>query len=225
MNPFDISCKDGVLAVRFDAEQAMLSWSLTRPGFRRATSVAWLQVTDADLPVGLDPRTLLRDRLASAGFGDAVQMMTSRIVERHHHASARSGRAQAFCLATVGLANAGRVGEPCRAPETAGTINLLAWVNQPLDEAGLVEALSIAVEARTAAMIGLDWKPDGRTVATGTGTDCVVIACPAEGERQTYAGLHTDIGATIGKAVCRAVEAGGREWLAERATRTEGRNA
>lgn len=222
MGLFEITCAEGVLAVRFEAEQAMLSWSLTRPGFERAAAVAWLQVRDADLPVGVDPKALLRDRLADAGFGDAVQLMTSRNVERHHAATARSGEAEAFCLATVGLANAGRVGTPCRMLEVAGTINLLAWVTIPLDQAGLVEALSIAVEARTAAIMDLGWTSDGDAVVTGTGTDCIVFASPAEGVPVTYAGLHTDIGVAVGDAVYRAVLAGGREWLAEWQVRTGG---
>lgn len=220
MNAPEILCADKILAVRFAAQQAMLSWSLTRPGFTRTDTVAWLEVREADLPIGVDPVALLRDRLAAAGYGDAVQLMTSRNVRKHHHAVRPSGDATAFCLATVGLANAGRVGESNRYLEPAGTINLAAHVDQPLDEAGLIEALSIAVEARTAAIIDLGWKVNGK-VATGTGTDCMVIACPLADRRQTYAGLHTDIGAAIGGAVYDAVFAGGREWVAEKSGRQE----
>ncbi len=203
------------LAVRFPQQQAILSWSLTRPGFVRAEAVVWLEVSDADLPLGVDPLAVMRERLAAAGYADAVQMMTSRDVRKHHQAQFASGAASAFCLATVGLANSGRVGERSAATARSGTINLLAHVDQPLDEAGLLEALSIATEARTAAIIDLDWRRDGR-VMTGTGTDCIAIACPISLTPQTYAGLHTDIGAAIGGAVYAAVQAGGLEWIAEK---------
>jgi len=203
------------LAVRFSAQQAVLSWSLTRPGFTTADAVAWLQVSDADLGVDVDPARLLRDRMAEAGYGEAVHMMTSRDVGKHHQAQFESGRASAFCLATVGLANCGRVGERSLQRARAGTINLLAQVDRPLDEAGLLEALSIATEARTAAVMDLDWRKDGKQ-ATGTGTDCIAIACPVSPRRETYAGLHTDIGAAIGGAVYAAVRAGGLEWIAEK---------
>ncbi|OBZ93369.1 hypothetical protein ADU59_21110 [Pararhizobium polonicum] len=211
----EILCADKTLAVRFAAEQAVLSWSLTRPGFTRAATVAWLEASEADLPVGVDPIALLRDRLAAAGYGDAVQLMTSRDVRKHHQAVRHSGDATAFCLATVGLANAGRVGTCTPPTGRAGTINLVVHIDQPLDEAGLIEALSIATEARTAAIMDLGWIKDG-LVVTGTGTDCIAVACPIADRRQTYAGLHTDIGAAIGNAVYDAVQAGGSEWVAEK---------
>ena len=215
----EILCVDKTLAVRFAAEQAVLSWSLTRPGFVRADAVAWLEVSETDLPIGVDPAALLSDRLTAAGYGDAVQLMTSRDVKKHHQAVGESGEATGFCLATVGLANAGRVGADTPQSGRVGTINLIAHVDQPLDEAGLIEALSIAAEARTAAVIDLGWTRDG-LVVTGTGTDCIAVACPVADRRQTYAGLHTDVGRAIGGAVYDAVLAGGREWVNEK---TDGR--
>lgn len=215
----EIICIAKTLAVRFAAEQAVLSWSLTRPGFVRADTIAWLEVSEADLPIGVDPAALLRERLTTAGYGDAVQMMTSRDVTKHHQAVRQSGEATGFCLATVGLANAGRVGADTPHSGQAGTINLVAHIDQPLDEAGLIEALSIATEARTAAVIDLGWTRDG-LVVTGTGTDCIAVACPVADQRETYAGLHTDAGRAIGGAVYDAVLAGGREWVNEK---TDGR--
>lgn len=215
----EILCIAKTLAVRFAAEQAVLSWSLTRPGFVRADTIAWLEVSEADLPIGVDPAALLRERLAAAGYGDAVQLMTSRDVTKHHRATRQSGDATAFCLATVGLANAGRVGADTPHSGRTGTINLVAHIDQPLNEAGLIEALSIATEARTAAVIDLGWTRDG-LVVTGTGTDCIAVACPVADQRLTYAGLHTDVGRAIGGAVYDAVLAGGREWVNEK---TDGR--
>ncbi|MHB0953195.1 MAG: adenosylcobinamide amidohydrolase [Allorhizobium sp.] len=217
----EILCVDMTLAVRFAAEQAVLSWSLTRPGFVRADTIAWLEVSETDLPIGVDPAALLSDRLTAAGYGDAVQLMTSRDVKKHHQAVRQSGEATAFCLATVGLANAGRVGADTPHSGRVGTINLVAHVDQPLDKAGLIEALSIATEARTAAVIDLGWTRDG-LVVTGTGTDCLAVACPVANRRQTYAGLHTDVGRAIGGAVYDAVLAGGREWVDEKALRRQG---
>jgi adenosylcobinamide amidohydrolase len=209
-----ITLAERVLSVRFSDRQRMLSWSLTRPGAVTTHTVAWLKVDDADLPIDVDPATVLRKRLEAAGHADAVQLMTSRDVRKHHQARHAFGAAKAFCLATVGLANAGRVGAAQRSHEQAGTINLVAQIDQALDDAGLLEAMSIAAQARTAAVIDLGLKRDGLLV-TGTGTDCIVVACPSVGPRQTYAGLHTDIGRAIGAVVYDAVLAGGQEWAAE----------
>jgi adenosylcobinamide amidohydrolase len=46
--------------------------------------------------------------------------------------------------------------------------------------------------------------PTGR--ATGTGTDCIVVAAPTGTE--PFAGLHTEVGEAIGAAVYTAVAGG-----------------
>ena len=203
------------LIAEFAEPQDMLSWSLTRPGFVTATAVAWLEVRDEDLSIDVDPIELLRERMHGAGLGDAVHMMTSRSVEHHHLSIAAEGAATASCLATVGLSNAGRIGVAFDGSAMVGTINLLAHVDRPLTEAARIEALSIAAEARTAAIIDLGLLRDGRVV-TGTGTDCIVVASPRGEPPAQFAGMHTDIGITLGRAVYDAVAQGGRRWLSER---------
>lgn len=214
MAAFSVLCTSPFLVAEFAGQQAMLSWSLTRPGFVTARKVAWLQVRNADLPLGVDPTALLKSKMLAAGHADAVHLMTSRTVQKHHFATAGSGGVNAACLATVGLGNAGRVGESPAGGTVAGTINLLAHIDRPLSPAALIEALSIATEARTAAIIDLDWRPGGKPV-TGTGTDCIVVAAPVGTDVQHFAGMHTDIGAAIGGAVYEAVRRGGELWVAE----------
>lgn len=194
----------------------MLSWSLTRPGFVIASSVAWLHVRDDDLPLDVDPALFLEKRMAAEGHGNAVHLMTSRDVRNHHTAQAVSGAVGAACLATVGLGNAGRVGEHPATNASVGTINLLAHVDRPLSSAAMIEAISIATQARTAAVIDLDWRPNGIAV-TGTGTDCIVVAAPCDDGGEKFAGLHTDVGAALGRAVYDAVRQGGHVWIRENA--------
>ncbi|MEJ5022716.1 adenosylcobinamide amidohydrolase [Ochrobactrum vermis] len=216
MLPFTIHCSGRVLAAEFPHQHNILSWSLTRPGFVSARSVAWLEVRNDDLTLDVDPAVLLQERLTEAGYSEAVQMMTSRSVQKHHVATRRSGEAHAACLATVGLSNAGRVGELSQMKMPAGTINLLAHIDRPLSVAAHIEAMSIAAEARTAAIIELGLTIGGRA-ATGTGTDCIAVSAPhgQTGEVASYAGLHTDIGAALGGAVYDAVSEGGRLWMKE----------
>lgn len=211
---FLVSCARPWLTARFVRQQRMLSWALARPGFQDADQVAWLEVEDADLPVTVDPAALLAARMRAAGFGDAVGMMTSRDVRWRRVAGAASGGASARCLATVGLGNAARVGEPSPPRRDAwGTVNLLVACSIPLTDAALVEALSIAVEARTAAIMASGRAVDGGA-ATGTGTDCVVVAAPRGGPTASFAGLHTDVGVAIGAAVYESVKNGACDWMA-----------
>jgi adenosylcobinamide amidohydrolase len=67
-------------------------------------------------------------------------------------------------------------------------------------------------------------RPDGKPV-TGTGTDCIVVAAPGTDGGEAFAGLHTDIGAAIGRAVYDAVLQGGMAWVSERRELTAARQA
>lgn len=89
-----------------------------------------------------------------------------------------------------------------------GTINLLVVVDQPLTDAGLVNALQMAVEAKAQALAAARVaaaNADGW--ATGTATDSVCVACPP-GEREVFAGPATRVGAELALAVLEAVRSG-----------------
>ncbi|MGB3929539.1 MAG: adenosylcobinamide amidohydrolase [Sphingobium sp.] len=215
--PFLITCKRPFLVADFPETQTMLSWAMTRPGFQLCRQVAWLEVRNADLPPGLDPFAFLETRMAAAGHADAVALMTSRDVTHHHLGHALAGDVAATCLATVGLSNAECVGAPRGATAALGTINLLVHISCALSEAALIETISIATQARTAAILALDLRINGSAVS-GTGTDCIVAAAPAAGEPARFAGLHTSIGEAVGAAVYTAVRAGGALWCRQKAS-------
>ncbi|WP_138466955.1 adenosylcobinamide amidohydrolase [Poseidonocella sp. HB161398] len=207
---------DPWLIADLGAPLRVLSWSLTHPGFATARRVAFRQVRDADLPEGRDVGGWLAAETRAAGLGDAPVLLTSRRLGAYRLCHARAEETEAACLATVGLSNAERAGHRRALPAPApgrGTINLLVRVSDGLSEAAQIEALSIAAEARTAAVMETGpLLPAGR--ATGTGTDCIALAAPAGGA--AYAGLHTAIGEAVGRAVYDAVLAGAREWMAAR---------
>lgn len=223
MQGFEVELQGPILTAAFARPMRMLSWSLNRPGFTLAQRVAWLEVKNSDLPIGRDPIAFMAEKLAAAGLADSVQMMTARSVAKFNIAHGRCGETIAQCLATVGLGNAGRAGAHRQGDAAVsyrpGTINLLAAVNQPLSDAAFIEAISIAASARTAAIMDLQIAVQGGT-ATGTGTDCIVIAAPqpADDPAHAYAGLHTDIGAALGEAVYQAVHQAGLEWQREQRT-------
>jgi adenosylcobinamide amidohydrolase len=149
---------------------------------------------------------------------EAVGLLTSRDLAAHVVQSARHGDVVARCVATVGLGNALRAGDAPVPGERAGTINVLCHVSVPLSELASLEALALAAEARTCALLeaGLPSRTSGQP-ATGTGTDCIVIASPlAEGaSAQAYAGKHTAVGHVIGAAVHAALCEGIAGWLAQ----------
>ncbi len=204
----------------------VLSWAPHGAGLQRASRILWRQVRNTDLPEGLDVGAWLHSELRARHALDCVCMLTSRDVTAHHVAQAQVDGVTATAVATVGLSNAEQVGhrvdragrdwnrdiaQELRA--RLGTINIALRLDTGLSQTGLLEAQSIATQARTTAILGAGHMlPDGSGRATGTGTDCIAIAAP-EGVND-YAGLHTAIGEAIGRAVLEAVGAGAREWQA-----------
>lgn len=219
---FSIDLDRPVLLLRFAGPQRMLSWSISRPGFTEASSVAWLEVSDADLPVDRDPLAVLGDALARKGAGDAVGLMTACDVGTYHVCAETVEGVTAAVVTTVGLGNGEFVGRrrfsprPDGAPHP-GTINTLVHVSQPLADAALVETIAIVAEARTAAILRA-MRQCGRPAVTGTGSDCIVVASPPGGEIR-YAGLHTAVGEAVGAAVMRATETAAVQWVEDDARR------
>jgi adenosylcobinamide amidohydrolase len=206
------------LVVRLSDEHVLTSWAPVGGGVCRARVVAWHEVEGAELAPPIDAAQLLADRLAARGLGGAVGLLTARRLDRHVRAISRRDGITAEVVATVGLGNQLRVGDP---PEiervaAAGTINILCRLSTPLSPAAALEALSIAAEARTVAVreAAVPSQRTGR-FATGTGTDCIVIAAPIGERGATHAGKHTAIGHVIGAAVAEAIAQGVEGWLAD----------
>ena len=198
-----------------------LSWAVAGGGWRQATHVIWREVSDRDLTRDADPAAYLREQLAARGHADAVGLMTSRDLTSLVHETAVHGGKTAECVASVGLSNGVRIGELESLAPLWGTINILCRTSFPLNLATALEALSLVAEARTAAVLdGLGAAGDRGPLATGTGTDCIVIASPVSLDPDThYCGTHTNEGHLVGKSTYNAVRRGVDRWVASRLAR------
>lgn len=205
--------------LRMDLPRPMrvLSWAPHGAGYTRASAILWREVRNADLTPGFDAESWLTAQMPL----DAVGMLTSRDVGTFHQARAVVEGVACWCVVTAGLSNAESVGR--RLPyHTAdyGTINLGVVLEAALTEAAQLEAMAIAVQARTAGVMAAGLQL-ATGPATGTGTDCVALACDAGDGR--YAGLHTAVGEAVGAAVLEAVVRACKAWVvwrdAERARR------
>lgn len=216
-SPFELSRGERSLLVRFATLQRMCSWAIVNGGFVETQAVGWIEVGHSELRPPVDARSLLRTRLKQAGAAGAVGLLTSRDVTTFADAAAHDGDMRARCIATVGLGNALRAGDPPGPSARIGTINLLCHVDVGLTDEALLEAMSIATEARTVSILEAA-VPSARSglSASGTGTDCIVMAAPVAGCRQRYAGKHTRIGHVVGAAVAEAVRQGATRWTTER---------
>jgi adenosylcobinamide amidohydrolase len=201
--------------VSFGETVRACSWAIVHGGIVDTDHVAWIEVTNAELGPAVDARQFLRERLRREGVERAVGLLTSRAVASRIEAVARVGDVTATCIATVGLGNALRAGDSPWPAAVVGTINVLAHADVPLSDEALVEATAIATEAKTAALFdrGVPSRRS-RALATGTGTDCTIAACPRTAARdiREYAGKHTEVGAALGNAVGRAIRDGIDRW-------------
>lgn len=222
-----ISRSEQVLVVDLPAPHACLSFAPHRGGDTVTDTVTNHAVHSAELTLEVDALALLRGRQSALVGRDGVAMMTACPLEHAVVACARETdgghEVLAVAVATVGLSNLLRAGDAPGALAPLGTINVIVWVSRPLMLGARIEALTIATEARTLAVLEAQL-PSRRSgaQATGTGTDCIALltplALPGMGEGEAYAGKHTAVGAVVGRAVYDSVAAGVTSWTARYGT-------
>ena len=207
--PWQWHVRSRTLIVRFDSIFRTLGWAPLRGGFASASAVANYQVKENEREATEAPRKHLRNILRELALNpnETVAMMTGANVRRAAYASARRGPLIAGAWCTAGCSNALRVGDRATFNELhIGTINLIVAVNQSLEDAAMVEAIQIATEARVIAVQEAQViSTRSGQPATGTGTDCIVIAAPAGKVAHRYCGKHTLVGELIGRAAMGAV--------------------
>ena len=202
------------LVVQFPVMMRVLSWAIRGGGFRRSRMVTWFQVQQGELTPKTDPASLLRKRLKEANLAGSVGMMTGTALDRYVHVERSLGPLMGHCIVTVGLSNALAIGDSPTLADKTGTVNLLVHVSIPLSRGAMVEAVSLAAEARTSAFLESHLiSPWSGKPATGTGTDCIVIASPFGRTYEKYSGKHTVVGSLIGQTVKDAVLKGIQDRL------------
>jgi adenosylcobinamide amidohydrolase len=197
----------------------VLSWAPLGGGIRVASLIANHQVRIDDADAARAPRTYLARCIRGAGYEPrrAVVMMTGANVARAGYAAVKRAGFVVGAWCTAGFSNALRVADRATVMPgqydgvgRPGTINLIVMANRPMAPEALAEAVQIATEARTLAVLDAGVKSVRSGLpATGTGTDCITIAAPIAGDvhsawrasEERYCGKHTLLGELIGRAV------------------------
>lgn len=210
-----ITLNEPWLQVQFPCPHSVLSWALLGGGWRSASKVLWHRATNDDLPLGLDPLALFLERIERDGLDkNAIGFLCAGPVSSYVETVQTFSGQWVRCLATVGLSNGVRVGDPSfLANQKIGTINILLQSSLPLSLAASIEASSVVTQARTLAVLEAQVpSAEGSGFLTGTGTDCIVIASPMGENPAAFSGTHTLIGYLIGKAVLQAMKTGIQRW-------------
>lgn len=216
-----VSCAPRWLITRFSEDHLTASWAIVGGGIRRTRAVVWHEVCESELRPPIDAAELLASRLRDHGHGDSVGLLTSRRLKSYVDVAESYGGIEARCIATVGLGNALRAGDPPGPSGRIGTINLLCRISVALGPESLLEALALAAEARALAVreACVPSTVSGLP-ASGTGTDCIVVAAPDGALPARYAGKHTVIGHLVGATVREAITRGAEAWVSERGRST-----
>src|SRR5213592_3515100 len=191
-----------VLVWRFDRP---LRVAASAPHGGGLASRRW--IVNAQVPASYarrDPDHHLRKLAVSLGLpGHGVGMLTAADV-RSFVTTVDEG---VEVVATVGLgepewAAAAPRAEPRVPVRLAGTINVVAVLPARLSDAALVNAIATATEAKAQALFELG------IAGTGTATDAVCIATPADGRAETFGGPRSRWGSRLARAVRDAVRLG-----------------
>src|SRR5690606_24657071 len=87
-----------------------------------------------------------------------------------------------------------------------GTVNVVAWVPEPLADAALVNLVATVAEAKAQALA------EAGVAATGTPSDAVAACCPAgpvpEDDEHRYGGPRSVWGARVARAAHAAIAEG-----------------
>lgn len=135
---------------------------------------------------------------------DTVGMMTAVNLKDMSIVQAEYEGVKILAVITAGVGNAVDITEKAvvDASFQIGTVNIMVFIDAHLTDGALVNAVQSATEAKTKAFIDLHIKDAVTgTFATGTSTDCILIAATQRGEPTPYAGSGTVIGKGIGLTV------------------------
>ncbi|MEV7603232.1 adenosylcobinamide amidohydrolase [Kitasatospora sp. NPDC089797] len=191
------------------------------PGWRMVSSAvlggglgerAW--VLNAQVRPGyarMDPAEHLAELAAAEGLtGPGVGLMTAAEVDD----CTRAEDGGVTAVVTSGIGVPVWAADPAARPadHRPGTINILAVVPAPVADAGLVNLLATATEAKVQALL------DAGYDCSGTPSDAVCVAVRSDGGApDPFGGPRSLWGARLARAVYRAVRAGAEHDRARRA--------
>lgn len=207
------------IELRRAVDAPLLLWRVG-PGWRMLSSGAlggglgrraW--VINAQVPVSYartDLAVHLGELADACGLeGPGVGMLTAAAVRHFTRADEQGVRVTATVGLSVPTWAVDHHGQPSPVVPRPGTVNIVAALPVPLDDAALVNAVMTVTEAKSQALL------EAGFACTGTASDAVCLAVPrATGRvaREPFCGPRSLWGARLARAVHRAVLAGALSW-------------
>ncbi len=153
-----------------------------------------------------DHREEMRLYLKENGFepSDCVGMMTAVNLDDLSHLFIERDGCSIFVVVTAGVGHAIDASKSSQHDMhlQPGTINTWIFVNGSMTEEAFIQSMMTATEVKTKVLHDLEVRdPVTGTLATGTGTDSILIASTQQGEEIEFGGTITPLGKLISQAV------------------------
>lgn len=190
-----------------------LSNAVFNGGFQAARHIVNLKVGKDAGCTERPELTLNRYRSQQGWLGLTIGMMTAASMNSVRIKQRQIEGYTVMALVTTGLSNARRAGDPAEwrtlMPNSYehDTINIILLSSLGFKPAAMVEGIMIVTEAKAVALQNAGIKsPVSNAIATGTGTDAIIMASPRdEVFCIDYCGKHTLMGETIAQLVIDAI--------------------
>ncbi len=144
---------------------------------------------------GLDPVHDIEELAAARGVHPEVGLLTAVDLSKARSATVSNHDVTAIAVVTAGLRNTWAAGSPPDPVASAGTINLVVVLNVGLEDAAALNLIATVTEAKVLTLAKFGIKTEDGEPASGTATDAVVVAWPANAtSRFRYGGPATPPG-------------------------------
>ena len=215
-NQFEINHTREHVLIQFRHKHCVLSSAVLNGGFCDAENILIMKVAKN---IGGRQSNIEEPAVTLSNYcqtlqlaGTSVGMMTAASMNSFRRASRTWPEADVTVLNTAGISNARCAGDPAdwinpkSSSMPSGTINTIVMTHARLSRPAMVEAVTIATEAKTVALRKLGIKsPASGAVATGTGTDAIAIVSGNGPAEIHYSGKHVKFGEMLAVAVIEAL--------------------
>ena len=200
--------------LQFTRPHRVVSSAVLNGGFTEANHILNLKVP-LTVNYNVSPeKTLRMFSHRKIWTGATVGLMTAASMNTFVLRKENINNTEIAIIVTAGLSNARRAGDKADYINSAGTINIIMYTSGQLTPAAMVEGVMIITEAKTAALQELQiLSPLSGKIATGTGTDAIVIVSGYGPDKFEHCGKHLLLGETIGRTVIDAVRASVKKAL------------
>ncbi len=200
--------------LKFSKPHRVISSAILNGGFTHADHILNLKVPLKTDSIDGPEKTLQLFSQKKNWTGITVGMMTAASMNTFVIRKKSINNTEVVVIVTSGLSNARKVGDKADFRNRTGTINIIMYASGQLTPAAMVEAVMISTEAKTAVLQELKiLSPVSKKIATGTGTDAIVIVSGYGPDNFEYCGKHVLLGETIGITVIDAVRASVKKAL------------